>query len=176
MSEWVAVYNKSGVKNEVNPDVFNMVNDLPPSVIVCSHLRRSIHSAQLIGLPTLHLADELFREAELPDIHIPIIKLNPETWSMLFRMFWFVGFSKQAEPLPVFKQRAIVAAEKLIELAINHDTVLFIGHGIINRFLAKELIAREWLGTEAPNDNKYWGYKYWEYATYTKNRFTSVSS
>ncbi len=115
-----------------------------------------------------HLIDEIFCEAELPKIQLPIFKLTPHVWSMIFRVFWFAGISYKAESIEEFKLRVSLAAKKLIQLAQNHDSVLLIGHGIINRFLAKELIAKGWLGEEAPNGNKYWGYKYWEYTTYIK--------
>jgi hypothetical protein len=65
-----------------------------------------------------------------------------------------------------FKLRVSLAAEKLIQLAKSHDSVLLIGHGIINRYLAKELISKGWSGGAAPGGNKYWGYRYWEYAAY----------
>ena len=48
------------------------------------------------------------------------------------------------------------------------STILLIGHGIVNRFLAKELIAKGWASEQAPNRKIYRGYKYWEIATYTK--------
>ncbi len=170
MPEWIEAYNSSGVKNETTPFGQEIVAELTHKFIVCSNLARSIHSAKIIGCQSPHLVDAIFSEAELPSIRIPIIQLTPHVWSMIFRVFWFVGVSPKAESFEVFKPRASLAAERLIQLAKTHDSVLFIGHGIINRFLAKELISKGWSGEEAPNGNKYWGYKYWEYATYTKNR------
>lgn len=96
------------------------------------------------------------------------MRLTPDVWSKVFRLFWFSGVSTNAEPVKAFKQRTSMATDKLAQLANNHDSILLIGHGIINRFLAKELISKGWSGEEAPNENKYWGFKYWEYTTYTK--------
>ena len=169
MPEWIDAYNSSGVKNESEQFCQEIVAELTYQFIVCSNLPRSIHSAKIICYQSPHLVDAIFSEAELPSIRIPLFKLTPHVWSMIFRVFWFVGKSPKAESLKAFKSRVSLATERLIQLAKIHDSVLLIGHGIINRFLAKELISQGWLGEEAPNGNKYWGYKYWEYATYTKN-------
>ena len=168
MSEWIEAYNTAGVKNESTQPCQEMLREFSHKFIVCSNLTRSTHSAKIIGYQSPHLIDGMFREAELPKIQLPMIRLTPHAWSMVFRVFWFVGASPNAESVEKFKPRVSLAAEKLIQLAKNHDSVLLIGHGIINRFLAKELIASGWSGEEAPNGNKYWGHKYWEYATYTK--------
>ncbi|MEE9337238.1 MAG: hypothetical protein V3U87_04095 [Methylococcaceae bacterium] len=167
MPEWIAAYNSTGVERDISQSCQEMVNEFEHKFIVCSHLNRSIHSAQMIGYSSPDLVDSIFCEAELPVIPIPMIKLTPHGWSMVFRVFWFVGVSKKVESLSSFKSRVSLATEKLVHQAIIHDSVLFIGHGIINRFLAKELILKGWIGKETPNDNKYWGYKYWEYTTYT---------
>ncbi len=151
MPEWINAYNSSGVMNETNPPYQKMANELEHKFIVCSDLARSIHSAEIIGYQSPDLVDKIFREAELPQIKIPIIRLTPHVWSMIFRVLWFAGFSTNAEPITLFKSRISLAAETLIQNAKNHDSILFIGHGIFNRFLAKELISKGWSGDEAPN-------------------------
>ena len=167
--EWIAAYNTADVRNEVPPPCQKMIDELNHQFIICSTLNRSIHSANIIADSPVDLIDDLFSEAELPHIRIPFLRLTPHVWSMIFRVFWFIGISPKAEAVDSFKLRVSLAAEKLIQLAIKHESVLFVGHGIINRFLAKELIAQGWLGDDAPNGNKYYGYQYWEYANYTKN-------
>lgn len=169
MPEWIEAYNSAGVKNEVSGSCQEMLAELTHKFIVCSRLARSIHSAKVIGCQSPHLIDKVFCEAELPSIQVPIISLTPHVWSMIFRGFWFSGVSPEAESAVAFKLRVSLAAEKLIQLAKSHDSVLLIGHGIINRYLAKELMSKGWAGEAAPGGNKYWGYRYWEYATYTKS-------
>ncbi|NOU22704.1 MAG: hypothetical protein HOO93_13155 [Methyloglobulus sp.] len=168
MPEWIKAYNVAGVKHEAHLIPQKMAIKLQHNFVVCSDLARSINSAQLIGYQSPLLIDAIFREAELPEIQIPFARLTPNAWSMVFRLFWFAGIANKAEAIEPFKQRVSLAAAKLVQLAHEHDSILLIGHGIINRFLAKELIADGWLGDEAPNGNKYGGYRYWEYATYTK--------
>ena len=123
-----------------------MLDELTCNFIVCSHLTRSIHSAKMIGHPSPYLVDAIFRKVELPKIHIPVLRLTPQAWNTVFRLFWFAGVSTKAEFVEAFKQRSSMAADKLIQLAKNHDSILLIGHGIINRFLAKELISKGWAG------------------------------
>lgn len=171
MPKWIEAYNAAGVINESSLPCQTRVDQLKPDYIVCSTLQRSIHSAKIIGYSSPNLVDALFCEAELPAIKIPLLKLKPDDWSMIYRVFWFIGISPQVEPLSKFKHRVSLAAEKLIQLAEKQESVLLIGHGIMNRFLAKELLAKGWLGDEAPNSNKYYGYQYWEYASYIKNEF-----
>ncbi|MCK5829522.1 MAG: hypothetical protein KAH20_04400 [Methylococcales bacterium] len=168
MPEWIDAYNSVGVKDEVNHSCQEMIRESTYKFIGCSHLTRSIHSSIIIGYQSPDLIDAIFREAELPVIQIPFIRLTPHVWSMVYRVFWFAGVFIQVESLDLFKSRVALAADKLIQLAEKHGSVLLIGHGIINRFLAKELISKGWVGEEAPDGKKYWGYKYWEYATYLK--------
>lgn len=168
MPEWIKAYNAAGVKYEAHFFPQKMAVELQHNFIVCSDLARSIHSAQLIGYQLPHLVDAIFREAELQDIRIPLLRLTPHTWSIVFRLFWFAGISNKAESIEPFKQRVSLAAAKLVQLTHEHDSILLIGHGIINRFLAKELISKGWLDDEALNGNEYYSYKYWEHATFTK--------
>ena len=89
-----------------------MLNELTCNFIACSHLTRSIHSAKIIGYPSPHLVDAIFREAELPKIHIPVLRLTPQAWCTVFRLRWFEGVSTKAEPMEAFKQRTTMAANK----------------------------------------------------------------
>lgn len=139
MSEWIEAYNTAGVKNESTQPCQEMLREFSHKFIVCSNLTRSTHSAKIIGYQSPHLIDGMFREAELPKIQLPMVRLTPHIWSMwsmVFRAFWFVGIFPNAESVEKFKPRVSLATEKLIQLAKNHDSILLIGHGIINRFLA----------------------------------------
>lgn len=176
MPEWITAYNLAGVKTNVNPAIREIVSEFKHNFIVCSDLARSVHSAKVMGYPSPHLIDATFRESELPEIQIPLIRLTPNRWSIVFRLFWFAGVSIKAEPLESFKQRVSKAAEKLIQLAQQHDSILFIGHGIFNRLLEQNLISKGWIKEAASDNNKYWRYKYWEYSTYTKTQPDEICS
>jgi len=45
---------------------------------------------------------------------------------------------------------SFIGGRKINSAREKHDSALLIGHGIINHFLAKELISKGWLGEEAP--------------------------
>ncbi len=88
------------------------------------------------------------------------IKIPLKYWVILLRSLWFLGFSKNTESISVAKARAKQASEKLIELADEHHSVLLVGHGFLNYFVAKELQKQNWKGPRSP------GKKYWAYSTY----------
>ncbi len=53
-----------------------------------------------------------------------------------------------------------MATDKLIEIAEKHESILFVGHGFINHFIAKELKRRGWTGPKkSPREH-------WEFSTY----------
>lgn len=168
MPDWIDSYNAAGVKNELPQACQLMLKESIYNFIVCSNLNRSIQSATIIGYPPNKI-DALFREAELPAIKIPLLKLTPDHWSIAFRLLWLAGISAEVESLELFKKRVAMAAEELNLLAKNHDSILFIGHGIFNRFIANALINKGWSGEEAPNGNQYKDFKYWEYSTFSKD-------
>ncbi len=128
--------------------------------IVCSDLPRSIQSAQALGANTIHVSLRIFREMNLPYFDRAPIRLPLKIWVVLLRTLWFCGFSQNTESLSVAKARAKRASEELIELAAEHESILFVGHGFLNHFVAKELLANNWCGPKSP------GKKYWEYGTY----------
>jgi len=130
------------------------------SFVVCSDLSRSLRSAEAIGVQAVHLSDPLFREMDIPYFDNISLKLPLKLWAVVLRGLWFLGFSKNAESHVVAKNRARQVSEKLIELATEHHSVLFVGHGFLNHYIAKELLTRSWAGPSSP------GKKYWEYGTY----------
>ena len=128
--------------------------------IVCSDLRRSIESAKVLGATTIHSSDSMFREMSLPFFDSGSIKLPIKLWIAILRIFWFLGFSKNAESFFVSLKRAKIATQKLIEFAEQYDKVLLVGHGFLNHYIAKELLLNGWIGPSNP------GRKYWEFSTY----------
>ncbi|MCF6325375.1 MAG: histidine phosphatase family protein [Gammaproteobacteria bacterium] len=169
MGEWINSYNSSSVMHEERSCIQSF-DGVPEDVfVVCSDLSRSIHSAKVIGYNNISVIDSVFREAELPELYIPLIKMKPHTWSMVFRIFWYFGVSLNVEPIKSFKLRVSSAVKALIKYAEGHEEILFIGHGIINRFIARELISCGWQRDPVSESNKHLGYNYWEYEKYNKD-------
>ncbi|WP_316364233.1 histidine phosphatase family protein [Candidatus Thiodiazotropha sp. CDECU1] len=151
-------YDTAGIVGNPPEESLDLVNQ--HKCIVCSDLPRSLQSAKALGADSIHFSSAAFREMNLPYFDNVQIKLPLNYWVLLLRSLWFLGFSKNTESISIAKTRAKKASEKLIELANEHHSVLFVGHGFLNHFVAKELRGNNWLGPRSP------GKKYWDYGTY----------
>jgi broad specificity phosphatase PhoE len=153
-----SAYDSSGIAENPPEKSLGLVEQ--HKCIVCSDLPRSMQSAKALGANTIHVTSPVFREMNLPYFDNIPIKLPLKLWVALLRSLWFLGFSKNTESLSLAKARAKTASEKLVELAAEHNSVLFVGHGFLNHYVAKELLTNNWLGPKSP------GKKYWEFGTY----------
>lgn len=127
------------------------------NIIFCSNLSRSIESAKALKQCESYITNQVFKEVLLPYFDINKIKIPVKIWLVLFRLLSIFGFAKNGESLLMAKRRAKLAAEILIEAAKSHKVVLLIGHGFINRFIAKELLFNGWVGP-AKTATNYWGH------------------
>lgn len=120
-----------------------------PNLIVTSTLRRSIDTAgQLFG--RVDLTDQLFREAELPDLPKLPLKLRPSHWFVVARLYWLLGADRNCESQGLFRSRVAKAARRLDGLAREHGSVALIGHGILNRYVVRELLKLGYNGPRRP--------------------------
>jgi broad specificity phosphatase PhoE len=134
------------------------------NIVVCSHLIRSVESARALGCFEVHVKDPLFCETAIPHFSRGSIPLPVSVWIVVLRILWLFGFSRNGESLNDARRRARQAAERLVELAEEHQNVLLVGHGFINHFIAKELQKLGWLGPSKPGAG-FWGYGIYERAT-----------
>ena len=160
IGQCIDAYNAAGVRLEDKPsngaiEIANSCN-----VVVCSDLPRSIESAQALGVSEINHIESVFREMGLPFASFPSPKLSPVIWAAIFRTLWFMGFSSNSESLREAKIRALHGAGRLREIAEADGSVLLVGHGFVNRFIAKELLSTGWKGPACP------GKKYWEFGVY----------
>lgn len=132
--------------------------------VVCSHLVRSVESAKTLGCADVHVKDPLFCETALPHFGSGSVPLPIGVWLVLLRLLWLFGFSRNGESLRDARRRARQAAERLVEFAAEHQNVLLVGHGLINHFIAKELLKMGWLGPSMPGSG-FWGYGIYERIT-----------
>jgi hypothetical protein len=119
-----------------------------------------MESAKALGFNTIHLSDPVFREVAIPHFTQGSFALPVSVWGVLLRSLSVFGFSKNGESLSMARERAQVAASMLIDIAKSHSSALFVGHGFINYFIAKELLSRHWVGPTKP------GSGYWDYGVY----------
>jgi len=159
-SQWVEQYNRAPLCSSSIPtnDVISMAKVC--NAVVCSELPRSIDSALALGVEKINLKSSQFNEAGMPVANWSFLKISPKLWAAFFRILWLFGYSEKSESIKDAKSRASKSAKLLIDLANKHDRVLFVGHGVYNRLLVKELKSLGWSGPKSP------GSKYWSYAVY----------
>ncbi|MEN8135120.1 MAG: histidine phosphatase family protein [Thermodesulfobacteriota bacterium] len=158
----VGYINRNGLASHAQPppELFARIEDYKS--IVCSDLPRSIESADLLSLNKNRIIDKLFREAELPAWNHSGIRLPPVLWTAFLRTLWFTGYSSGCASMAETKSRAAQAAQALSEMAEKNRSVIFVGHGFLNRYIAKELLADGWCGPSSPLSG------YWSLSNYTK--------
>ena len=155
MASWIEHYDLSGIGND-RPPAASQVLARKAQMTVSSPLPRALSSAATLNL-TPEIVDDLFREAELPVWLIPMMKLSPFSWAFFFRLLWLCGLSQEAESLAMAKRRARQAADILVHHARERSgPVLMLGHGIMNRLIAKELAAQGWTARVRAGKG-YWG-------------------
>ncbi|WPD23157.1 MAG: histidine phosphatase family protein [Candidatus Electrothrix scaldis] len=162
--DWIRRYNESGLSKTSHPSQAASAYAQACNVIVSSTLPRSIDSAKTLDAEKLIISDKQFIEAGLPSANWRLLKMSPNIWAMIFRVLWLLGYANNSESLNEAKQRASQAADTLIQLAREQQKVLFVGHGIFNRLLAKELRNRDWSGPRSP------GSTHWSFGVYKQLR------
>jgi broad specificity phosphatase PhoE len=151
-------YNESGIAGLPPPAAAQMA--LRCDAVICSDLRRSLHSAEVLGIKNVNVIDALFREVAIPHFTNGAIELPVSAWGVILRTLSIFGFSRNGESLSMARTRAKEAAAQLVKIAHNHERIMLVGHGFINYFIAKELLSNNWIGPSRP------GQDYWEYGVY----------
>ncbi|WP_456269585.1 phosphoglycerate mutase family protein [Kushneria sp. AK178] len=159
--DWVARYQLAGLDELTRCErAFSVAREC--AAVVCSDLPRSLESALRLEAGNIVYSDPLMREIDLPhgSGRWPTPPLPTTFWLVTFRALWLLGYHGNAEGRRAVFSRAGAAASKLVELAGEHCSVLFVGHGMINHLLARELLSRGWQGPRRP------GRAHWQYGVY----------
>jgi broad specificity phosphatase PhoE len=155
IGRWVRHYNDAGITREHVPPA--VLCDLAGSAgcVLVSDLRRARDSAAWLAASRDVRVDPELREAALPESLAVSIRLPPGVWVGLARMVWWLNWCDSDETVAMTRQRAARVADRLSDLADEHGSVMAIGHGMFNRFLAGQLRRRGWRG---PNmmPRQYW--------------------
>lgn len=155
--QWIDSYNAAELCDSVQPpnELFQLVQNC--NSVVCSNLHRSLSSAKRLEIKeTKIIRDHQFREMEMPWGRLSGLKLKPNYWSIIFRLLWVAGYSKNSESFKDATLRARQAALTLESLAKKKRSVLFVGHGMLNRAIAESLVKRGW-ETKRKLSGNYWG-------------------
>ena len=160
-NDWIAKYNSAPINENSHPTEQDIAIISECKLCISSDLRRSKDSVNRLGFNRVVEENTLFREAGLPYSHLKTFKLRPTIWAAIFRVIWYLGYSKGSESKAMVKARAEEATSELIRLAEQYDVVVLVGHGIFNRFLATELLGKGFRGPKSPS-SRYWGANIYE--------------
>ena len=153
MKQWIENYNNSDVETDSIPhECFNAA--VSAKLIATSTLKRAESSSKALGRKVL-MSDSVFSEAELPHALWSAPYLPPKAWAVFFRLLWLCGYSRGVASHKTTRIRAKAAAHQLI-LAANDGPVLLVGHGVMNRYIGKELRTLGWTAV-CRHDNCHWG-------------------
>lgn len=140
MQEFIDRYNSAPIEDMEVPSQVKKIVD-SADIVLTSELLRTRKTAKLFNKEP-SLSRKIFNEAQLPYSNRRFFKLPAKVWAPIFRVSWLLGCKSNSESFVDAKQRAELGADMLIELAKENKTVLLIGHGIMNRLIAKALIKR----------------------------------
>lgn len=143
---WVQRYNESGI----------FANECPGEkvdVVYTSDLKRSLETGKLIGNHVIQ--DSLFREAEVPLIRFPSMRLKAKVWLAISRSLWLLGLSTKCESFKEAKHRAKRIVERIELQLLKSKKIVIIGHGFINRLIKKELLQQGWFLEKAKAENRF---------------------
>jgi broad specificity phosphatase PhoE len=157
---WVSEYNAAGINVGCRPPQHAIEQVSRCAFVVCSSLPRSMESAKALGIESIDVCEAMFREMDMPHANRSFPRLSPAMWTVLFRLIWAVGYSANTESFKEARERARSCAQRLAELASVHGTVLLVGHGLLNWFIAWHLKKMGWSGPQKSPRN------YWDFAMY----------
>lgn len=159
--EWLKKFDSSGIDAWARPPEEMMDKARQCKAVVTSPLQRAHDSARVLFPDRSILVEPSLREFDLPSLPLPFIALSPETWISICRSLWFVGYCSGTESISEARERAKRGAELLQSIAGHNGSVAFVGHGMINTFIARELRQMGWQGPSTP------GRQYWDVTEYT---------
>ena len=157
MKHWIEQYDLSEITAQPAPQT-SVELAVNASVIVSSTAPRALTSVRALGLQP-SIVDEVFCEAKLPYGRWTRPRLSPFTWAFILRILWLCGFAGNVESAQKAKLRAKEAAEHLASVS-GEGPVLLLGHGFMNRMIAKQLEAAGWTRHHSS------GSRYWSATTY----------
>jgi broad specificity phosphatase PhoE len=159
IADWVREYDEVGVFIDRIPSP-SSETAIRSGCIVSSPLRRCVQSAQALAPSREVSSDATLREAGLPHTRWRLPWLPVSVWTLVFRIAWFCGYSANSESVRLARERARSAATKLIEVALEYQSVFVMGHGIMTALIAKELTQQGWVGPKRPVHG------YWRFSVY----------
>lgn len=140
LADWCEGYDQADICDSPPPRSQTIAR--LASVIATSPLPRARSSLTRLGLQP-HAVDEVFSEVAIPTLPFERLHLPLNVWLALLRLLWLCGYAGHVESVQHARERARLAADKLVALS-QQGTVLLVGHGIMNKLIARELRKRGW--------------------------------
>jgi len=137
---WIEEYNSAPIElSKVSQELKELVENA--DILLASKLIRTSETLKIFNKEPDYTF-EIFNEAELPYNDLTTFKMPAKIWALLFRIAWLFGYSRNSESYKDTKKRAELAAKKLIDFAKEHENILLVGHGVMNRLIVKALQKR----------------------------------
>jgi broad specificity phosphatase PhoE len=159
--QWLVEYDCAHVEEKSPPPASLRKDAESYGLFICSDLKRSISSFNLLNINKSLVIDPLFRECELPCWNRGDFSCRADFLVVVYRIMWLLGASANCESKSAALDRAKYCADKLVLLAKTHSSVAFVGHGFLNRFIASSLLDRGWLGPRRPGRG-HWSHDVYE--------------
>jgi broad specificity phosphatase PhoE len=140
LADWCEGYDQADICDSPPPRSQTIAR--LASVIATSPLPRARSSLTRLGLQP-NAVDEVFSEVAIPTLPFERLHLPLNVWLALLRLLWLCGYAGHVESVQHARERARLAADKLVVLS-QQGTVLLVGHGIMNKLIARELRKRGW--------------------------------
>ncbi len=160
IGSWYRRYNDLGLVDGVDAPAHLREAAAAAGCVVASDVRRALESAARLGATERVRVEPTLREVGFPESLAVPVRLSPGVWVLIARATQMLRWCEGDEPVPATRARAAIAAETLSQLADDHRTLVVVGHGWFNRFVARELRRRGWRGPRWPPTG------YWSTATY----------
>jgi broad specificity phosphatase PhoE len=157
LGEIVCAYESVGLRSSSRPPDDSIKTAKRCNLSISSDLPRALASIKSLGLESKNLPDACFRESPIPYPKWKRPSLSFLYWAIALRVAWLLGFSKNGESIQAAKKRAQIGALKLHNFAHAHQSVLLLGHGIMNRLVTKELKKSGWQ-EKVNTGEQYWSY------------------
>lgn len=156
LSQFISHYQSARIASDSFPPENVKALVQTTKIILTSDLPRAMHSAQIFEPAISPISNPIFREIEFLLEFRLNLRLPFHVWIFLDTLLLSLGYSQYSQSQADNKKRIRKATELLEQKSHKTGSVVLIGHGITNLFIARELKKRGWRGPRMPK-MEHWG-------------------
>jgi len=153
---WIKSYNQSTIDTQSKPCDALLSLIRREQVFIVSSLKRSQDSSLILSGKPPDVINAVFCEFEMPYANVSSIRLAPASWAIVFRLAWFLGYSKNAESFKLARARVKEAGRVITAIHAASGDVVLVGHEFFNHFLAMHLCKLGWQKKQIETADRYW--------------------